>query len=374
MIEFVQWSAMTVSNWEIGVFSSIEWTKQRAGVILSSGNWVSIPLVEKIASLQQQEKSSRVIEMLEILYQQEFIENAINCLDPRVLTADFSWKRTQDNPYGRLFWLIPHPKSWQDQLPNKPSILEKSGIKFFNPLMFWDTPGKSLSKYFRAFQEFKRKDQEIWIALQSELRAWWKVPRRNIPKEKIESVADHTKGWVNLMLRYKEDILDELACNWLEISRIISMFKIHDYPEAYIELWDIADSDKSISPEEKARRTKEAAKIIFGRFGKDGEILIRLWTEAEECTTPSWRMVKEIDKIQAVEQALLYEIQGGNCFLEFYTWVINRWFITFNTSKKIMLDLGRCYLGYLEVTWKTEEIAKFLPIIETVQNIQISLL
>ncbi len=373
MIEFVQWSATQVSDWEIGVFASIEWTRQRARVVLSNGDGTSVPLATKIALLQEQEKTGRITEMLEILYQQEFVENAMQALDSRVLTADFSWKRSPENPYGKLFWLIPHQKSWKNQLPNTPSILEKGGVRFYNPFVFWKTHGKLLSKLYPAYRAFQEKDEKIWNALKSELRAWWKVPRRNIPQWKIENVADHTNRWMNLILRYKEDILEELQCNWLEISRIISMFRIHDYPEAYIELWDIADSDKSVSPEDKARRTKEAARIIFWRFWKDWEKLLNLWIEAEECRTPSWRMVKEIDKIQAAEQALFYESQGWNCFVEFYEGVIKRWFVTFNTTKQIMLDLWRRYIGYLETEWKSEEIVNFLPIIERIQNIQIPL-
>jgi hypothetical protein len=41
------------------------------------------------------------------------------------------------------------------------------------------------------------------------------------------------------------------------------MFQIHDYPEAYVPLGDIADSNHTITPEEKEKRTVEAAEIIF---------------------------------------------------------------------------------------------------------------
>ena len=370
MIEIVQWNIAATTDWEIGVFAQIQWARQRADVILIDDEGYRTSLSARISELKNTEQTKQVQEMLRILYEHEFIEQALKSIEPWILTADFDSKRTQVNPFGKILGVFHHPSSWRDQLPSKPTVLEKDWVKYYNPFTIWKTSGKALSNAYRAFVEFQARDAEIWSVLQSELRAGWKKPERKISQWKTENVAEHTKRWINMIHRYKQDIMEELGCNWLEIARMIAMFRIHDYPEAHKELGDIADSDNRVTPLEKTRRTQEAAWIIFGRFGEDGKRLLALWTEAEECTTRSGRMVKEIDKIQAVEQALYYETQGWICFVEFYAGVINRGFISFNTTKKIMLDLGLKYLGYLEWVWKTHEIQEFIPIIERVQNIQ----
>lgn len=122
-----------------------------------------------------------------------------------------------------------------------------------------------------------------------------------------ESVADHS--WSLAMFA-----LAEAQERKLDASKIVWMALIHDVAE--IITLDIVTATE-LDPVERKRLEAEkrgledqAMRDIFLPMGSWGNQCYELWLEYEEQRSPEARTLKELDKLEACVQALLYREQG----------------------------------------------------------------
>ena len=139
-------------------------------------------------------------------------------------------------------------------------------------------------KLLTALKAFKLKDEK---------RKGWVL--RNI--EFPETVADHSWGLSLLCILFGNEELD--------MTKVLKIAAVHDIAEA--ETGDIATradkKNQEISCEEKTRKELEAIEKISDDF----EEIRYLWEEYEENETKEAMFVKDMDKIEMILQAFLYE-------------------------------------------------------------------
>jgi 5'-deoxynucleotidase YfbR-like HD superfamily hydrolase len=361
------------TDWKIGIFAITTWARETAYAILrqADGSYLdpikeAQKLFSNTLSLSQNEQEK--LEWLLIYLQ---IDRDLLWLDHQLLLADYNAPKSKVNPYGKTLWFIPHIYGYKEHLrKNNGTILWEPLPQ--NSFSLWKTSWRALTEYYDEFRKFAETDFEIWNWLKNTVRTGWTQPWRNIsPEMWYENVAEHTLDGINLMIEYKDAIMAELNINWREFAELLDLFAIHDFPEHLPSLGDIATSDTSISAEEKERRTIEAAKTTFIEKLKSSQLFER-WNSAEERRTKTGCLIKEIDKIQAVRQALKYDMQWWCAFVEFYSWVVNKGYTTFHVTKEIMVRLWQEYLNFLQKEWETIKIQNFEPVFKQVLSIHIT--
>lgn len=145
-----------------------------------------------------------------------------------------------------------------------------------------------------------------------------------------ESVADHTLGvcFTTLILA------SELSLP-LDLGRTLSMAILHDLPEALTT--DIPAPAWRYLPEGSKQLAEEKAfKQIF-ELEDLGFEMQTLWREMKEERTTEARLVHDADKIDLYLQALVYEKQLGNLYLEEF-WTKEPLFY-FKSSKALYLRI-----------------------------------
>jgi putative hydrolase of HD superfamily len=160
--------------------------------------------------------------------------------------------------------------------------------------------------------------QEPYKPLQKLERTGWII--RNIPNP--ETVAEHSINAALLVWYFNKKIQDLGLNSWLIQDALL----IHDIAEWDPNVWDITPLC-GISEEEKREKEEKAAREILANH----PTLLNLWLDYADKRTPEWIFAKEIDKLQAIEQARFYEDTYKVSWLteEFFMWsVIQRKQIT----------------------------------------------
>ncbi len=115
-----------------------------------------------------------------------------------------------------------------------------------------------------------------------------------------------------------------------EKNGLTDMLEVHDWPEALAGDEAILHSDEKqldALKKNKAKKERVALEEICGKLGEQGKEIFALWERYEKRADPAASLASQIDKYQAVERALLYEIeQGVSLFREFdyYEWALGR--------------------------------------------------
>lgn len=160
--------------------------------------------------------------------------------------------------------------------------MEKSEL-----MSFW-----TVIDFYDNLSILKEKERTGWIK--------WNVTGRR------ESVNDHSSSAQNLAwalyLEYDIDV---------DIEHVVSMLSIHEIGES--KIGDITAYD-GISPEEKAKREREAVVSLCSNF-KKCDILISLFDEFEAKETPEAKFAYLCDKLDFNLQARLY-CNADRCSIE----------------------------------------------------------
>jgi putative hydrolase of HD superfamily len=146
-------------------------------------------------------------------------------------------------------------------------------------------------------------------------RQGWLRAGRPVPKEWCESVADHSFSVALLALVLAQDYFPQL-----DADRVVKLALIHDVAEARIG--DITPMD-NIPEEQKLAAERKAMEELFEAFPNRDRYLA-LWEEQAARKTPEARLVHQIDKLEMVLQASVYEHHGANGLQEFYDYVRGR--------------------------------------------------
>ncbi|MBL7161132.1 MAG: HD domain-containing protein [Anaerolineales bacterium] len=133
--------------------------------------------------------------------------------------------------------------------------------------------------------------------------------RRGIPTERCESVAEHSFGVAVLAFLLAETYFPDL-----DHLKVLRMALIHDFGEIYAG--DFTPGD-NIPPEEKNQLERESAQHVFGKLPQ-GAQYIQLWEEFESGKSPEAQFIQQVDKLEMVLQASVYEHQGWGGLDEFF--------------------------------------------------------
>ncbi|MDI6697027.1 MAG: HD domain-containing protein [Anaerolineales bacterium] len=132
--------------------------------------------------------------------------------------------------------------------------------------------------------------------------------RRGVPRQRCESVAEHTFGAAMLALwlaqTYRQD---------LDLCKVVQLALVHDFGEVYAG--DIIPAD-GISEQEKSQHEAESVRQVFSKL-MGGQTWIELWQEFEEGMTNEARFVRQIDRLEMGLQAVVYARQGSGDMSEF---------------------------------------------------------
>jgi putative hydrolases of HD superfamily len=133
--------------------------------------------------------------------------------------------------------------------------------------------------------------------------------RRGLPAERCESVAEHVFGMAMLAWWLVDDSYPDL-----DRDKVIRLVLVHEIGEVYTG--DIIPSD-NIPQVEKHRLERKAIEQVVGKLAH-GEAYINLWEEYEHNDTPEARLVHQIDRLEMVFQASVYERYNLGDMSEFF--------------------------------------------------------
>lgn len=137
---------------------------------------------------------------------------------------------------------------------------------------------------------------QMLFGLKNLYRQGWLVS--GIAKDRCESVADHSFAVAMLCLQYAPVYPVEM-----DLDRLIRMALIHDCAESLVG--DIIPSE-NISQEAKYALELEAVKQFMSVIPQS-EDWINLWVEFEQGESKESQFLKQMDKIEMLMQARIYE-------------------------------------------------------------------
>lgn len=120
---------------------------------------------------------------------------------------------------------------------------------------------------------------------------------RNVPKERLESVAEHIFGVQMLAIAMKSEYQYDI-----DILKVIFMIAIHELWESII--WDLTQFE--ISKEEKQKMEHEAVHNILKDL-VDGEEIEKIFLEFDEHKTNEALFAYHCDKLECDLQCKLYD-------------------------------------------------------------------
>lgn len=157
---------------------------------------------------------------------------------------------------------------------------------------------------------------KVYQSLQDLKRTGWVLHGVENP----ESVKEHTEALIALA----EELTPFLTLE--ETDELVEMLEIHDWPEAIHGdevLLELDPEKRRVLKSAKFENERNALTIICKDL-PNGEEIMALWLRQENSDDPAANFCRQLDKYQAVEKALEYEMtQGIPLFDEFLTYSIN---------------------------------------------------
>ena len=173
----------------------------------------------------------------------------------------------------------------------------RTGISVLRHGSFDRSQGSSLLQALRRTTLLFSSIREInydhhWDMLINQKRSGW--VRKGIPDP--ESVAQHSLGVVELAYRMS-------AGRMFDLNKVMLLGLVHDLPESIVT--DILPNS-TVSSEDKLAREVAAMMTITSSM-PNGPMYNGLFLEYCHRLSPEADFVKQVDKLQMVEKALLYE-------------------------------------------------------------------
>lgn len=165
-------------------------------------------------------------------------------------------------------------------------------------------------KFFELANKLKKTKRTGWLD-------------RNIPN--AESVADHSWRVALMAMVFSKKI-------GIDSEKAIKMALVHDLPEAitgdisrdHFDSYDSVIGIKPDSTEEKKHADEEKAleQITKPLDAESRNEIVSLWKEFEERKTKTARLVKELDNLECLSQALEYKRANpqNKKLLDFVLW------------------------------------------------------
>ena len=156
-----------------------------------------------------------------------------------------------------------------------------------------------------------------------------------------ESIADHSFAVALLTLMLAETInldwAEQGLAQPIDVGRAVSLALLHDLAESVLtdlpkRSAELLGADVKHAAEERAMRD-----LMTDIAGAEG--FVALWTEYDAASTPEARLVKDADKLEMVQQSLVYERSGHPDLGEFrqgHSW-------HYSASERLFISL--CHSG-----------------------------
>jgi putative hydrolase of HD superfamily len=157
---------------------------------------------------------------------------------------------------------------------------------------------QDINPIIRAYYEFNQ--------LKVLYRQGWL--KRGIPRERCESVAEHSLGVAVLVCWLAETYDPDL-----DLCRALRMALVHDFGEVYAG--DITP-EEGIPRREKYLLERQSVGRVFSDL-PGGDRYIELWEEYEDGTSAEARFVRQVDRLEMAMQASVYGQQGSYDLSEF---------------------------------------------------------
>lgn len=167
------------------------------------------------------------------------------------------------------------------------------------PIAVQHLPNRDVLPIVEAYFEFSHLKQLY--------RQGWL--QRGIPPERCESVAEHSFGVAVLAL-----LLAETAFPQLDACKVLRMSLLHDFGEIYAG--DLTPAD-GVERAAKYALEQRAVQRVMEKL-PNGSTYIALWEEYEAGNTPEAQLVRQIDRLEMVLQASVYEHQNLSNLAEFF--------------------------------------------------------
>lgn len=133
----------------------------------------------------------------------------------------------------------------------------------------------------------------------------------------VESVAEHTFGVATMALFIGDQIPD------LDRGRLLAIALLHDLAEALIgDLPASARRHIGVAVKQAAER-QALIELMTGL--PQAEEYLELWTEYAQASSREARLVKALDQLEMLLQALAYERAGSRTMAEFWEDLDDRW-------------------------------------------------
>jgi len=150
----------------------------------------------------------------------------------------------------------------------------------------------SLVKFFHLVEKLKRERRKGWLD-------------RGV--KEAESVADHSFRTILMAMVFAER-------QKLDVNKAVKMALVHDLPEAICG--DVAtrireELQKTPNKEKEEREEKALEEMLQHLEGKIAEEIRELWNEFNARETAEARLVYELDRLEAIFQAVEYEQRGN---------------------------------------------------------------
>ena len=172
------------------------------------------------------------------------------------------------------------------------------------------------------------------LALCSQVAALKSLPRTGWLQRGVvgaESVAAHTFGVAVLALAIGDTIAG------LDRGRLLAIALIHDFAEAL--LGDLpASARRLLGAEVKRAAERRAVAELFGGLPAR-DAYLALWEEYSAGASAEARLIKELDRVEMLAQALAYERAGSHALDEFWAGAAEGWSDEFPAVRAIALTL-----------------------------------
>jgi len=172
------------------------------------------------------------------------------------------------------------------------------------------------------------------LALYTQIATLKLLPRtgwlqRGVPN--VESVAEHTFGVATLALLIGDTI------NQLDRGKLLEIALLHDLAEALLS--DLpASAKRFIGAEHKHAAERSALEEMLTRLPNRAAYLL-LWDEYTRGGSREARLVKGIDRIELLTQALAYERAGSRALGEFWEDIADGWGDEFPILRELAAEI-----------------------------------
>lgn len=147
----------------------------------------------------------------------------------------------------------------------------------------------------------------------------------------VESIAEHTFGVASLALLVGDEIPG------LDRGRLLSIALLHDMAETLIG--DLPVGARRFFGAQVKQQAEYLAMTELLHDLPQSEAYLALWREYADLSSREARLVKQLDRLEMLTQALVYERNGSHAMAEFWEGIDEGWSDEFPLVQELVANL-----------------------------------